>query len=240
MGPTSSLTTSPSFSPTLSPSSSPTPSPSSSPSLSPTPSPTIPANSTYSPTSSLSPTLSPTTLTPTTLTPSPLPSTSSPTPPPPTQINTNASWAPEVQALLDQSDFAGAVAALLAVDPKDSDTYNMLGYSYRSLTPPDYVSAESSYMQALELKNDNCGAREYLGEMYLAQDEFALANAQLALIKELCPDGIEGPILEAAIAVYNSSLTTPTTQTVSAATVFNVLPLLLLPVLCFFSSMSAY
>lgn len=44
-----------------------------------------------------------------------------------------------------------------------SQAYNLLGYSYRSLTPPDMGNALASYQLALSKNPDHCGVYEYLG-----------------------------------------------------------------------------
>eukprot|EP00238_Polyblepharides_amylifera_P015899 CAMPEP_0196584300 /NCGR_PEP_ID=MMETSP1081-20130531/46573_1 /TAXON_ID=36882 /ORGANISM="Pyramimonas amylifera, Strain CCMP720" /LENGTH=204 /DNA_ID=CAMNT_0041905457 /DNA_START=146 /DNA_END=760 /DNA_ORIENTATION=+ len=121
-------------------------------------------------------------------------------------IPTDTIWSDVVQPMLDANNFTGALTALLAVENKTADVYNLLGYSYRSLTPPDYTSSESSYMQALSIQSDHCGAREYLGELYLAKEELSKAKEQLTQIKELCPEGQEGSMLETAIAAYESNI----------------------------------
>jgi hypothetical protein len=41
--------------------------------------------------------------------------------------------------------------------------YNLLGYSYRSLTPPDMANALANYQLALTKNPNHCGVYEYLG-----------------------------------------------------------------------------
>jgi tetratricopeptide (TPR) repeat protein len=72
----------------------------------------------------------------------------------------------------------------IAVNPKDADAYNYLGYSYRKLG--HYTEAILFYTHALELDPNHRGAHEYLGEAYLEMDQLDEAKKQLAALDSLC------------------------------------------------------
>jgi tetratricopeptide (TPR) repeat protein len=98
----------------------------------------------------------------------------------------------------------GAVAALkLAVlrDPRNADIQNYIGYAYRRLR--QLGPAMGHYQQALMFNSRHRGAREHLGELYLALGEPTKAEEQLATLKEICLVSCdELPDLESAIAAY--------------------------------------
>jgi Flp pilus assembly protein TadD len=104
-------------------------------------------------------------------------------------------------------DWNGAVAALkLAVlrDPRNADIQNYIGYAYgrlRQLGP-----AMGHYQQALMLNPRHRGAREHLGELYLALGEPTKAEEQLAALREICLVSCdELPDLEGVIAAYTAA-----------------------------------
>jgi tetratricopeptide (TPR) repeat protein len=62
------------------------------------------------------------------------------------------------------------------------------------------------YQRALAINPSHKGANEYLGELYLMMKDLPKAEAQLALLKGICPGGCEElEDLEADIADYKSA-----------------------------------
>ena len=91
----------------------------------------------------------------------------------------------------------------VADDAKNADAYNLMGYSYRRMGKAD--PAFEAYTKALELNPRHMGALEYLGETYLLVGDLAQAEAQLALLKDLCRRRCkEADKLRKAIARYNA------------------------------------
>jgi tetratricopeptide (TPR) repeat protein len=91
-----------------------------------------------------------------------------------------------VQAI-KAKDFAAGIewmTKVIAVNPKDADAFNYLGFSQRKLGRLD--EALQSYTHALELDPDHRGAHEYLGEAYLEMNQLAEAKKHLAVLDKLC------------------------------------------------------
>ena len=91
-----------------------------------------------------------------------------------------------------------------------ADVLNYLGYTHRMLG--DYPGSLDFYTRALARDPDHKGAHEYLGELYLKMNQLANANAQLAELTRLCPDGCEEKdVLTKAISDYRLAAATPAT-----------------------------
>jgi tetratricopeptide (TPR) repeat protein len=91
-----------------------------------------------------------------------------------------------------------------------ADVLNYLGYTHRMLG--DYPASLDFYNRALARNPDHKGAHEYLGELYLKMNQLANANAQLAELTRLCPDGCEEKeVLTKAISDYRLAATAPAT-----------------------------
>jgi Flp pilus assembly protein TadD len=69
-------------------------------------------------------------------------------------------------------------------DPGNADIQNDIGYSYRRLGQAG--PAMGHLQQALSLNPRHRGAREQLGELFLALNDPAQAQDQLAALKEIC------------------------------------------------------
>ena len=74
-------------------------------------------------------------------------------------------------------------------EPGNADAWNLLGYASRK--KGDLEQSASAYSKALEIEPDHKGALEYQGELFLMQGDKAAAEANLARLTELCPDGCE-------------------------------------------------
>jgi Flp pilus assembly protein TadD len=110
----------------------------------------------------------------------------------------------EAKKLVDVGNFAGAVPLLeqvVAVDPKNADAYNFLGYSQRKSGNPE--AALTNYQKALALKPEHRGANEYLGELYLEMGDVDKAKERLEVLDGACFFGCdEHRDLEEAINAY--------------------------------------
>ena len=74
-------------------------------------------------------------------------------------------------------------------DPDDADVWNLVGFAYRKLER--YEPAMEGYARALAIDPRHTEAIEYLGELYLALDDLARAEEQLARLGEICGSGCE-------------------------------------------------
>jgi Flp pilus assembly protein TadD len=84
-------------------------------------------------------------------------------------------------------DWPRAIAALTAAARRDggnADIQNLLGYAQRNSGNLDV--ALKHYAKALALDPKHRGAREYLGELYLMQNNLAKAEEQRAALDSLC------------------------------------------------------
>ncbi len=89
----------------------------------------------------------------------------------------------------EYKDAVGMLENVLKEDEKNSDAWNMLGFSYRNLGQMDL--AWDAYEKALTIDPNHKGAHEYLGEWYLMQGDLSSAKAQLAKLGALCPSGCQ-------------------------------------------------
>ena len=72
---------------------------------------------------------------------------------------------------------------------KDADGWTLLAFTNRKLK--NYNEAESLYTKALNLDPDNKIAIEYQGELFVELGRLEEANANLAKLRELCPNSCE-------------------------------------------------
>jgi tetratricopeptide (TPR) repeat protein len=110
-----------------------------------------------------------------------------------TAMGTDADWVqldPDFAAgkrALVAGNWTGAIAAReLAVlrDPRNADIQNYIGYAHRRLR--QWGPAMRHYQEALMFNPRHRGAREHLGELYLALGEPDKAQEQLAALKDIC------------------------------------------------------
>jgi tetratricopeptide (TPR) repeat protein len=88
---------------------------------------------------------------------------------------------------LAKSEWTKAITALefaAARDPGNADIQNYIGYGYRRLS--QLGPAMGHFQQALLLNPRHRGAHEHLGELFLALNELAQAEEQLAALKQIC------------------------------------------------------
>jgi Flp pilus assembly protein TadD len=97
-----------------------------------------------------------------------------------------------VRAKIKAKDWSSAVADLNGMIDKGvqhADVYNLLGFSLRN--QGDTKTAQTYYQKALEFDPDHKGALEYQGELYVKLGDVAKAQANLAKLIKLCPQGCE-------------------------------------------------
>ncbi|MTI11313.1 tetratricopeptide repeat protein [Curvivirga aplysinae] len=108
----------------------------------------------------------------------------------------------DIQKLVDVGEYDKAIMDLKAVldmDLKNADGWNLLGYTYRKSGQLDL--AWDAYERALTLDPDHLGATEYIGELYVTQGNLEQADVQLQKLMVLCPTGCEAyDTLKASIA----------------------------------------
>jgi Flp pilus assembly protein TadD len=106
--------------------------------------------------------------------------------PAPAAAKTDPDYATGKKAI-DVKDWPRAITALNAAAQRDgnnADIQNLLGYAQRNSGNLDV--ALKHYDKALALNPKHRGAREYLGELYLMQNNLAKAEEQRAALDKLC------------------------------------------------------
>jgi len=90
-------------------------------------------------------------------------------------------------------------------DTGDADWNNLMGYSLRKGSTPDFAGAEKFYDEALRINPWHRGALEYSGELYLMTGDLAKAEQRLAALDRECTFGCkEFSDLKKAIAQYKA------------------------------------
>ena len=92
-----------------------------------------------------------------------------------------------VETALDDERYDDALVLLEPIvreDPDNADAWNLTGYANRKLGRT--AEARQAYDRALELDPKHKRAHEYLGELFLQTDDLASAEAQLAILDDLC------------------------------------------------------
>lgn len=98
----------------------------------------------------------------------------------------------DAQAEIDDGNFEEAISVLdeiMAAEGEDADSLNLMGYSLRNLDRND--EAMDYYQRALAMDPDHQGALEYQGELFLKMGDQVAAEANLARLADLCPDGCD-------------------------------------------------
>ena len=108
---------------------------------------------------------------------------------------------------VDAKDYPRAIGHMtkvVAIDPKNADALNYLGYSHRKLGQFDESLA--AYQKALAVNPNHLGANEYLGELYLQMGDLPKAEERLKKLDDQCFFGCkEYDKLKQAIAEYKAS-----------------------------------
>ncbi len=98
------------------------------------------------------------------------------------------------QHALEEQNFPAAIRYLELASDRDSnnpDVFNLLGYSYRKQTPPQFQKSLLAYKKALKLDPDHRQANEYLGELYLMMRDLPRAEQRLKVLDKACPFGCD-------------------------------------------------
>ena len=110
--------------------------------------------------------------------------------------------------MIEYGKYAEAIPLLekvVAVDQKNADAFNYLGYSNRKLGNHD--DALTHYQTALKLEPRHRGANEYLGELYLTLGDLEKAEERLDVLDGACFFGCdEYTALKNAIADYKARI----------------------------------
>jgi Flp pilus assembly protein TadD len=116
--------------------------------------------------------------------------------------------------LIKREEFAEAIPYLdvaLKQRPHSANILNYEGYAHRMIG--DYNASLDYYNRALAIDPEHKGVHEYLGELYLQTRQLDKAQAELATLARLCPDGCEEKdTLTASIAKYQAADPAPAVQ----------------------------
>jgi tetratricopeptide (TPR) repeat protein len=119
--------------------------------------------------------------------------------------------------LIKQEQFAEAIPYLdvaLQKRPRSANILNYEGYAHRMIG--DYTASLDYYNRALAIDPDHKGVHEYMGELYLQTKQLDKAQAELATLDKLCPNGCEEKdTLTASIAKYQAANPAAPVQPVS-------------------------
>ena len=100
---------------------------------------------------------------------------------------TAASLLAEGRTAIAAKKWPDAIAVLkkaAALDPKDADIQNLLGFSTRN--NGDYPGALAFYDVALKLNPKHLGALEYQGQAFVKLGQMSKAKANMTTLKKLC------------------------------------------------------
>lgn len=98
----------------------------------------------------------------------------------------NPDWQKAVTAIKD-GQYAVALPKLrkvVAKDPQNADAWNYIGFSLRKMG--QFKEAHVAYDKALKIKPEHLGALEYLGELYLQENNLKMAEVQLKKLDAAC------------------------------------------------------
>ena len=107
--------------------------------------------------------------------------------------------------LVDAQQYEQAIPLLdqlVAENPADADSLNLLGFSHRKLGHEN--KALGYYQKALTVMPNHPGANEYLGELYLEMKNLPKAEERLAVLEKICTSCDEYNELKAKIADYKA------------------------------------
>ena len=92
-----------------------------------------------------------------------------------------------VRAQIAAKNWSGAIDELKRVnDTGNADWNNLMGYSLRKASTPDFAGAEQFYDEALRIDPKHRGALEYSGELYLMMGNLEMAEQRLAALDKAC------------------------------------------------------
>ena len=118
----------------------------------------------------------------------------------------DSSWQIALDSV-EEGKFEEALPSLQKIvqeNPKNADAWNYIGFCRRNLG--QLSLAHEAYSQALQINPQHRGALEYLGELYLLEDNLAMARKQLEKLDSACFFGCsEYRDLDAKISAYEKS-----------------------------------
>jgi tetratricopeptide (TPR) repeat protein len=101
-------------------------------------------------------------------------------------------WLGQAKQAIEIKNYDLAIMVLNQSDAKKSaDWHNLMGYSLRKKTDPDWTAAEKHYQSALEQDPKHRGALEYYGELLLNKNDLPGAEALLKRLEKACFFGCE-------------------------------------------------
>jgi len=112
-----------------------------------------------------------------------------------------------VRTQLAAKDYNAAVVELKRInDTGSADWNNLMGFSLRKSSPPDFAGAERHYNEALRIEPTHRGALEYSGELYLMTGDIGKAEQRLKALDKACflPCS-EYTDLKKAVAAYKAN-----------------------------------
>ena len=101
-------------------------------------------------------------------------------------------WLTKAREAIDGKNYDLAINVLTQADEKQSaDWHNLMGFSLRKKSPPDFLEAENQYKAALAKDPKHRGALEYYGELLLLKNDLAGAETMLSRLDKACTFGCE-------------------------------------------------
>jgi Flp pilus assembly protein TadD len=103
-----------------------------------------------------------------------------------------SSWLAQARQAIELKNFDLAITVLNQSEEKSSaDWHNLMGFSLRKKSPPDWLAAEKHYQMALQKDAKHRGALEYYGELLLMKNDLPGAEALLQRLEKACFFGCE-------------------------------------------------
>ena len=96
----------------------------------------------------------------------------------------------DAKKLIKKEKYERAISKLekaMRDEPDNADIYNYLGFAHRK--SGDYEASGTHYQKALSLNPNHKLALEYQGELFLMLNDVVSAQANLAQLEDLCPQG---------------------------------------------------
>jgi len=101
-------------------------------------------------------------------------------------------WFTQARQAIEQKNYEGAIQVLSQAPEKQSaDGHNLMGFSLRLKSPPQWVTAEVHYQAALKINPMHLGALEYYGELLLMKNDLPGAESLLRRLEKACSSGCE-------------------------------------------------
>ena len=98
----------------------------------------------------------------------------------------------DAKKLIKKEKYKRAISKLekaMRDEPDNADIYNYLGFAHRK--SGNYEKSGTHYQKALSLDPNHKLALEYQGELFLTLNDLVSAQANLAQLANLCPQGCD-------------------------------------------------